>query len=175
MRTDYTRLRTELLDAHQRLGQLLELLPAAWTELIDNQPGYPTNTGGGGSGQLSDDGKPAGLDRHLHTVDPAADDLRTLRQAIIAAHHSATRAHRIAISWTAAPTTDTPGTPSRGSDCQCCGRWIAGTDTDRSRSGLCMSCYQDWRRTTDGNPHIERALWSHRRRARLAEVGDLAS
>jgi hypothetical protein len=158
----------DLAEVANRLVEIRRNIEATLTELRDSQPGYPTSTTGGGAPQLSADGKPAGLDRYLSHPDPAAADLRTLTTVVHRIRTDVTTLHAIVGTWTAKPTTD-DGEPTRGSDCQVCTRWVANTDADRIRAGLCMACYKDWRRAIDDNPWVERSLWAHRRRQRLTE------
>lgn len=168
-RHDQHRLRAELLDAQQRLAELLKLLPDVWPELIDGLPGYPTSTTGSGSApRLAADGTPAGLDRYLIGPNPAAEDMRTLQQAAFTASTAIRTGLDIAHRWLATVPVDEPRRSS-GTDCQVCARWVAGTDHDRLRAGLCMACYQDWRRSLAADPWLERSIWAHQRRQRLAD------
>lgn len=74
----------------------------------------------------------------------------------------------------------TTGRPSSlQGECMCCGRAVAGSHSDRLRSGYCEPCYRAWldagKPGSDpqeaGNP---RALWEAERRAFLAQAGRLA-
>lgn len=40
----------------------------------------------------------------------------------------------------------TAADPAGSGNCQRCGRWVSGSQSDRIRSGWCMACYQAWRR-----------------------------
>ena len=164
----------DLGEIANRLVEIRRHIDATLGELHDSQPGYPTSTVGGGAPQLSADGKPAGLDRYLNHPDPAATDLRTLTGVVARMRTDVTTLHSIVTTWTAKPTTD-DGEPTRGCECQVCTRWVANTEADRLRAGLCMACYKDWRRAIDDNPWIERSLWAHqRRRSLLEKEGELA-
>lgn len=165
----------DLAEVANRLVEIRRNIEPTLTELRDSQPGYPTSTTGGGAPQLGADGKPAGLDRYLSHPDPAAADLRTLTTVVSRIRTDVATLHSIVGTWTAAPASGEDTTPSRGSDCQVCTRWVANSESDRIRAGLCMACYRDWRRAIDGNPWIERALWAHqRRRSLLEKEGELA-
>jgi len=133
------------------------------------QPGYPTNTGGGGSTpQRQDDGHPSGLDRHLFTNDPAAYELRQLNKLLDRILTDATILYDITTRWTANTNTEgghkQPQQTNNASDCLACGRFVAGTHTDRLRSGLCLACYQDRRRS-----QLERGDWLIERRRTINE------
>jgi hypothetical protein len=159
----------DLSEIANRLVEIRRNIDATLAELNDSQPGYPTSTTGGSAPQLSADGKPAGLDRYLNRPDPAATDLRTLTTVVTRIRTDVATLHTIVGTWTAAPITGDDAASSRGSDCQVCTRWVAGTESDRLRAGLCMACYRDWKRAIDANPWVERALWAHQRRARLTD------
>lgn len=59
-------------------------------------------------------------------------------------------------------------------ECRCCDRAVAGTSSDRLKSGYCPACYKAWER--DGRPGADpqlpglvRRRWERDRRARLRE------
>lgn len=169
-RHDYDKTRAELLDAHARLGEVLRLLPTLWPELIDALPGYPTSTGGAGSApSLGVGGTPGGLDRFVTAADPAAEDMRLLRQSAIAAANAGRSALNVAHRWLAAPRpTDDTASARGGGDCHACGVYCSGATTDRLRSGLCDACRQSWRRYQERTAHErgggDRGEWMLERR-----------
>lgn len=140
-----TSIRTELDDAHRRLAAILATYDHTIDELLDSQPGYPTSTvGGGGTPRLSADGTPSGLDRYLIGPNPAAEDLRNLRRAAIAAHNATREIQTILARWnTTAVTGD--DRPRSGGTCHACNRYCTG-GADRLRSGLCDACRHSWTR-----------------------------
>jgi hypothetical protein len=151
------------------LNKTIHLLTIALHQLEDtlhelhlNQNGYPTSsTAEGATPTLNDAGKPNGLDRYLNQPDPAAQDLHTLTTAIQRAHTNALELHRITTQWTT-PTKRKEVT--RGTDCLACTRYVPNTDTDRIRSGLCLSCHRSWARSMK-----ERGEWLLQRRKKLQE------
>lgn len=175
-RTTPNELKRQHVEIIARLSALQPNLATAMASLRDAQPGYPTATGGGGAPRLDAAGNPPGLDRYLNQPDPAAHDLRTLITATGQMLTAAAVVHDIVTRWGAASNNNHEGgiAPRRvisGGDCLACGAYCSGAHNDRLRSGLCMSCYQDRRRSP-----LERGEWMiERRRSLLAErVEDVA-
>lgn len=148
-------------------------LATALEALRDAQPGYPTATGGGGSPRLDAAGNPPGLDRYLSQPDPAAHDLAMLVTNTSKMLNAASVIHDIVMRWGAASASPHEGGrgPRRalsGGDCVACGTYCSGAHNDRLRSGLCVACYHDLRRSP-----LERGEWMlERRRALVAIVED---
>jgi hypothetical protein len=169
-RHDYDKLRTELQLAQITLAEVLRQLPAAWDEMTDGLPGYPTSTGGGGSSStLNAAGHPGGLDRFVTAPNLASEDMRTLRRSAIAATNSARSALEITRRWNlTSPTGEHVARVLSGGDCHACGVFCSGAERDRLRSGLCDSCRQSWRRyqerTASEQGGGDRAEWLLTRR-----------
>ena len=175
-RTNPNDLKRQQLEIIARLTAMQSHLAEAMAALRDAQPGYPTATGGGGAPRLDSAGNPPGLDRYLNQPDPAANDLRLLVTSTLTMLNAATVAHDVVARWGVASADHHEGgrAPRRtisGGDCVACGSYCSGAHNDRLRSGLCMPCYQDRRRST-----LERGDWMiERRRNLLAErVEDVA-
>lgn len=147
-RQDYDRLRTELQLAQTCIAEALRQLPAAWDEMTDNLPGYPTSTGGGGGlSTLNADGNPGGLERFVTAPNSAGEDMRALRRSAIAATNAARSALEVTRRWTGSAVTLAEEPRARsGGDCIACGIYCSGSVADRLRSGLCDACRQSWRR-----------------------------
>lgn len=168
-----TEIRRQQVEIIARLTACQADLASALASLRDAQPGYPTATGGGGSPRLDAAGNPPGLDRFLNQPDPAAHDLRVLAQSTLQMLTAATVVHDIVARWGSAASSDHEGgrKPRRtvsGGDCVVCGTYCSGAHNDRLRSGLCMPCYQDLRRST-----LERGEWMLERRRSLLNVDDV--
>ena len=168
-RHDYDKLRSELLDAHARITETLRQLPDLWPELIDGLPGYPTSTGGAGTApSLGAGGTPGGLDRFVTAADPAADDMRLLRQSAIAAANAGRTMLAVSGRWLNVTTPEDRQQLRGGGDCHACGIYCSGAATDRLRSGLCDACRQSWRRyqerTADERGGGDRGDWLLERR-----------
>jgi hypothetical protein len=175
-RTSTTDLKRQQLEIIARLTAMQIHLGDCLANLRDAQPGYPTATGGGGAPRLDAAGNPPGLDRYLSQPDPAAHELELLIKTTRQMLNSATVVHDIVTRW-GAPTESIheggvkPRRTASGGDCVACSTYCSGTHNDRLRAGLCMACYQDYRRTT-----LERGDWMmQRRRALLTDnVEDVA-
>ena len=133
------------------------------------QPGYPPG-GGGGGGVLNDDGKPAGLERHLFSVDRAAAELRLVETSLQTALNAMRPAYDVCARWSATEGVEGAVAPLRGrtasgGECVCCGAYCSGAANERLRSGLCNACRLRWMRS--GAP--DRGEWLLSERARLAE------
>jgi hypothetical protein len=175
-RTTPIEIKRQHLEVIARLSAMQPHLTAAMAALRDAQPGYPTATGGGGAPRLDAAGNPPGLDRYLNQPDPAAHDLRALIATTAQMLTAAAVVHDIVARW-GAPSDNAheggvaPRRAMSGGDCVVCGTYCSGAHNDRLRSGLCMPCYQDRRRST-----LERGDWMvERRRTLLTErVEDVA-
>ena len=175
-RTNASDLRRQHVEIIARLTAMQTHLATCVANLRDAQPGYPTATGGGGAPRLDAAGNPPGLDRYLNQPDPAAHELEQLIKTTRQMLNAATVLHDIVTRW-GAPSDSIheggikPRRTASGGDCVACSTYCSGTHNDRLRAGLCMACYQDYRRTT-----LERGDWMlERRRALLNEnIEDVA-
>ena len=175
-RISATELKRQHVEVIARLTAMQTHLATCVANLRDAQPGYPTATGGGGAPRLDAAGNPPGLDRYLSQPDPAAHELELLIKTTRQMLNQATVLHDIVTRW-GAPSGSIheggvkPRRTASGGDCVACSSYCSGTHNDRLRAGLCMACYQDYRRTT-----LERGDWMmQRRRALLSEnVEDVA-
>ena len=175
-RTSSPELKRHIAEIIARLSATHQHITPCIANLRDAQPGYPTATGGGGAPRLDAAGNPPGLDRYLEQPDPAAHDLQLLIKTTRQMLNQATVLHDIVTRW-GAPSESIheggvkPRRTASGGDCVACSTYCSGTHNDRLRAGLCMACYQDYRRTT-----LERGDWMmQRRRALLSEnVEDVA-
>jgi len=173
MHTPTTRHRL-LIETQTRLRATTHYLPDANRALRDAQPGYPTNTGGGGSTpRLDAAGNPPGLDRYLDTPDPAAYATRRLDQLLTTLLASATELHELVTTW-AIPVTDQPTIERKrsGGDCLACSRFVSGSIDDRLRAGLCLACYQHHRRWAVEHDNADRGEWILARRRELRDVDE---
>ena len=167
-RSTYNEIKRQQLEIIARLTALQPHLAAAMEALRDAQPGYPTATGGGGAPRLDAAGNPPGLDRYLDQPDPAAHDLRTLMTKTSQMLNAVSVAHDVVLRW-GAPSDNhheggvAPRRAASGGDCVACGCYCSGAHNDRLRSGLCVACYHDQRRSP-----LERGEWMLQRRRALA-------
>lgn len=167
-RTTPNEIKRQHVEIIARLTAAQTHLAEAMVSLRDAQPGYPTATGGGGAPRLDSAGNPPGLDRYLSQPDPAAHDLAMLTAKTSQMLNAAAIVHDIILRWGAPSDSRHEGGrgPRRavsGGDCVACGCFCSGALDDRLRSGLCMSCYQDMRRSP-----LERGDWMLQRRRSLA-------
>lgn len=169
-RISSTDLRRQHVEIIARLTAMQTHLATCVANLRDAQPGYPTATGGGGAPRLDAAGNPPGLDRYLSQPDPAAVELRLLTTITKQMLTSASQLHDIVARW-GAPSDSIheggvkPRRTASGGDCVACSTYCLGTHNDRLRAGLCMACYQDYRRTT-----LERGDWIMQRRRNLLTI-----
>lgn len=175
-RTTPNEIKRQHLEIIARFSAMNTHLAAAMEALRDAQPGYPTATGGGGAPSLDAAGNPPGLDRYLDQPDPAAVELRLLETITKQMLNGASQLHDIVTRWGDGSASIheggvKPPRTSSGGDCVACSTYCSGAHNDRLRSGLCMPCYQDRRRST-----LERGEWMiERRRNLLSErVEDVA-
>lgn len=176
-RTSPNEIKRQQVEIIARLTASQTRLVAALEALRDAQPGYPTATGGGGSPRLDEAGNPPGLDRYLNQPDPAAHDLHQLVTKTSQMLNAACVVLDIVTRWGVASDARQIEGGGRvrqavsGGDCVACGAFCSGAHNDRLRSGLCMSCYQDRRRSP-----LERGEWmlERRRSLQLANESDVA-
>jgi len=151
----------QTLEALTRLTATIHHIIPAIQELHNQQPGYPTTSGGTGSGvapTLNDAGKPPGLERHILRPDQATHDLKQIQHLANIINTQTTTLHILTTKW-ATPTNTTTTGQTKGDDCVACGRFVPGTRDDRIRSGLCNSCRVDHQRS-----QLERSDWLLQRR-----------
>jgi len=159
-----------LVEIGQRLNTTAPHMIEAATRIRDDQPGYPTATGGTGT---RTSGLPSGLDRYLTMPDPAAHAARRLEHILRTMLTLSAELHSLVTVWSADVAPDAQPTIERtrsGGDCLACGRYCSGnaaTD-DRLRAGLCSACRMHWRRWSDVNPTKDRGEWMLERRRSLA-------
>jgi hypothetical protein len=149
------------------LTQITDQLQTAITELQNNQPGYPTNTGTGNPPTLTPAGTPTGLDRYLNNKDIARTDWNRLHTA---AQHTLTNAatiHQIVTTWAnpAHPPTQHPN-----SQCLTCDHYTTNKGNDRLRSGLCQACHRSW---TRARTTTDRGTWMLQRKQQT--TGDMVT
>ena len=170
-----TAIRRDLLEVLARITAIDPDLLAAWVNLRDAQPGFPTSTGGSGSAPTrNDDGHPAGLERHLGRPDPAAEDLRLLDLEALKLNRCAASLHDLVTRWASGTGTEdgkAERTRLTGGDCVACARYCSGKD--RLRAGLCDACRHAWGRWT-ANHSGDRGDWLLERRASLTQSEDAA-
>lgn len=140
------------------LTQITDQLQTAITELQNNQPGFPTNTGTGNPPTLTPAGTPTGLERHLHTRDQAKTDLTQLNNAALQLLTPAATIHRITTTW-ANPAH--PPTQHTHNQCLTCDHYTTNKNNDRLRSGLCQACHRSW---TRARATTDRGTWMNQRR-----------
>lgn len=162
-RRDVQELAYRILTVHRDMAGALKTLR-------EGQPGFPTSSmGGGGHGQLSDDGTPAGLLRFVMRQDPASRDLADLDEHLLKAKASMVEVYRIVETWSRPPSKAGLNGPRSGGDCLACDRYCSGSATDRLRAGFCPACHaswQRWRRSEGGSRHD----WLTIRRRAIAEA-----
>lgn len=176
-RISHADVKRQHLEVIARLMAMQVDLPSALANLRDAQPGYPTGGSGGGAAPTLDAaGNPPGLDRYLDKPDEAARNADLILTYTRQMLNSAVIVHGLVTGWADSSTSPHEGgvAPRRtasGGDCVVCATYCSGAHNDRLRSGLCMPCYQDSRRST-----LERGDWMlERRRSLLTErVEDVA-
>lgn len=95
-------LHDELDETIARLMDARRRLPAATTELRRNTAGFPArhgSTDSGGSAQPNEDGKPAGLERHLVQPDEVDLEMQQLDNNARAAYRAATNLLDVCQRW----------------------------------------------------------------------------
>ena len=167
-----TAIRRDLLEVLARVSAIDPDLLAAWSNLRDAQPGFPTSTGGSGAApSRNDDGHPGGLEKYLGRPDPAAEDLRLLDLEALKLNRCAASLHDLVTRWAATTGTE-DGKAERtrlpGGDCVACARYCSGKGDDRLRAGLCDACRSAWGRWTATHSG-ERGDWLLERRAVLTQ------
>ena len=159
--------RRHLLEIGARLNQIAPRLTQATRNIRDQQPGYPTSSGGGSTPRLDAAGNPPGLDRYLDRPDPAAQASRRIDQILTNLLTQVTELHSIVTTWTT--DIDPAHQPvierrASGGDCLACGTYCSGASNDRLRSGLCNRCRMAWVRSG-----LERGEWMIVRRRELRD------
>lgn len=163
-----------LVEIGQRLNTTAPHLIEAATRIRDDQPGYPTATGGTGT---RTSGLPTGLDRYLTMPDPAAHAARRLEHILRTMLTLSAELHSLVTVWSADVAPDAQPTIERrasGGDCVCCGAFCSGAINDRLRAGLCVACYHHHRRWSAEHQTSDRGEWMLERRRMLADETEVA-
>jgi hypothetical protein len=119
--------------------------------MADGLPTSSMGEPGGGAGGHGDPTLSAVLQRQQH-----GRELAELRTACARINADAVRVFRLMSSLVALTVTPAEEHPPGAGHCQRCGRWVAGSASDRIKSGWCPACYVGWRRA--GGP--DRGAWN---------------
>lgn len=176
-RISHADVKRQHLEIIARLMAMQTDLPSALANLRDAQPGYPTGgSGGGGAPTLDAAGNPPGLDRYLDKPDEAARNADLILTYTRQMLNNAVIVHSLVTGWADSSTSPHEGgvAPRRtasGGDCVVCATYCSGAHNDRLRSGLCVACYHDQRRSP-----LDRGEWMLERRRNLLNelVNDVA-
>jgi type IV secretory pathway TrbL component len=105
----------------------------------------------------------------------AGRDLATVRQWMQAKERLARALGEVDQALTLLlPANQAEWQPPGSGDCGACHRWVAGTATDRLRSGLCDAC-RTWVRRVQAEQHLERGDAITARRRMLSSEAEAAS
>ena len=153
----------EIQQAAATISDLVRLIPRAHVALVAIQAdGLPAGTRGEptSGGETGRPTESAALARQelaaAHTALHA--DLEACRKFAMAAFYKAN-----VIAGRIEPG-DIPALAPGSGNCLACDRWVAGTSTDRIRSGYCPACATAWTRARQNDPNIDRFRFENTRR-----------
>ena len=172
MARNKNQMRRDVQDLALRILVVHRDFDAALLSLREAQPGFPTQSMGGGGSTLSEDGTPAGLLRFVLRMDPASADLEQLDKRLSHARRELVEIQRIVTTWAQKPIAgdDEPkALTTFETDCIACHRYCSGAPSDRLRAGFCPACHSSWQRWRKANKG-DRHAWLTLRRRQIAEA-----